>query len=183
MHSEYRIIAGKSIAGIFLTKILIFTETTSRKKNFKMYRYLSIVVLIFTVNVYSQCELSLEQLDKSTSYTLSEFETFAKTNGYSFNSDSDSFVCDTAYQNTAYLQLIRTVTDESHHIIEFVFFSRSTFSDFKSFLQSNGKLDDFDVNNGSTLRYIYDGRAVMLQSKTLNSMPVYFLSISNEKLN
>lgn len=147
----------------------------------------NIVLILFVFSMqfcYTQCLLTFNELKKSTNYNQSDFETFALKKGFSYNSYLDAFVCDNEYSQGANVQLRRYNGENNSNLIQYIFFQKSQYLDYKTALENKGRLENTNVENNSLIsKYIYDNRLVMLTTKTIESITVYLIAISNEKLN
>lgn len=143
-----------------------------------------VIFLFFLQFCQAQCLVPFDELEKSTYLNLSDFETFALKKGFSYNSDKDVYICDTEYAQGANTQLIRSKGKNNSNLIQYFFFQKSQYLDYKTALESKGRLEDSRVeNNALIFQYNYDNRLAMLITKTFESMTVYIINISNEKLN
>ena len=139
------------------------------------------VFLSFSL-VKAQCVVSFEELNNSTRFNLTQFETFALQNGYSYNSEKNTFMCDEEYSANAHSQLLYSKTPSGYNLVQYIFFEKSNYLAFKKYLESRGELIDFITeDNAMKSNYIYDGYLINLISKTFKGQTVYFANISNEK--
>lgn len=139
------------------------------------------LAFVFVSKSNAQCLISFEDLDKSTNYTFSEFETFALNNGYSYNSKESNYMCDIEYMKEAHLTLYRNITDKGFNLITYIFFQKASYLSYKSILETNGKfLNSNTENEILTQIYILDNKIVLLQTKTYNSINSYLVTVSNE---
>ncbi|MFV8269359.1 hypothetical protein ACNQGP_05405 [Flavobacterium sp. GT2N3] len=94
------------------------------------------------------------------------------------------YIYDPEYAQGANPQLIRSKGKNNSNLIQYFFFQKSQYLNYKTALESKGRLEDSRVeNNALTSQYSYDNRLAMLITKTFESMTVYIINISNEKLN
>ena len=84
-----------------------------------------VLLFVFTAKSNSQCLISFYDLDKSTNYTRSEFETFALQKGFSYNSDENAYLCDVEYAQDTNLLLLRSENENNSNLIQYVFFQKS----------------------------------------------------------
>lgn len=150
-----------------------------------MKKNLALVIFLFFLQFcQAQCPVSFDELEKSTFLNLSNFETFALKKGFSYNSDNDVYICDTEYAQGANSQLIRSKGENNSNLIQYYFFQKSQYLDYKTALESKGELKDSRVENNALIsQYSYDNRLAILITKTIESITVYIINISNEKLN
>lgn len=147
------------------------------KKLFLFY----VLAFFFVTKSNSQCLISFNDLDKSTNYTFSEFETFALNNGYSYDSQKSNYMCDIEYMKDAHLSLTRFKSENGFNVITHVFFQKSNYLDYKSILETDGKLNSSNTDNNTLSQsYMYNNKLIMLQTRTYNGINIYILAISNE---
>lgn len=149
-----------------------------------MKKYILILIaIIYTENIIAQCSLTFEEINNSTNYSLSNFDTFALRKGYTYNSQKDAYICDTEFKNGAHAQLFRKQSENGGNVIQNIFFSKESYLNYKEYLESKGNLSGQEAkNNEITLQYVFDNRLVLLQTKTLNGITFYCITISNERL-
>ena len=149
-----------------------------------MKKYLILFTIILsTESSIAQCPIPFDVLDKSTNLTFSSFDTFALKNGYTFNSEENIFFCDIEFKKNANQMLIRSQTETGYNLIQHSFFSKQSYLDYKEILENKGELNGTNTSNNTlTLIYTYDKRLVTLQTKTVISTTLYFITFSNEKL-
>jgi hypothetical protein len=129
---------------------------------------LLLVLITFTSNkCYSQCSIPLNEILKSINYNFSEFENFALTNGFSYNSIEDKYVCDSGNKNFGNLLLMRTPTEETI-LITYVFINKNEYITYKSELELNGELLNTDKKN-DTLTYIFKYKEKLVIMSTVTS--------------
>lgn len=106
--------------------------------------------------------MTFDELEKSTYLNLLDFETFALKKGFSYNSDKDLYKCDTEYTQGANPLLIRSKGKNNSNLIQYFFFQKSQYFNYKTALESKGRLEDSRVkNNALKSQYSYDNRLAM----------------------
>ena len=149
-----------------------------------MKKLIFILFAFYTIQSNSQCFIDLEHLDNSTNYTFSQFETFALNSGYSYNSQKNNYVCDIEYTKDAHLTLTRKQNEMGYNVITHIYFQKSSYLNYKTILENNGKLSSSDTNNNSlTQSYLYKNKLFVLQTRTYNDINFYIITISNQKFN
>jgi hypothetical protein len=138
--------------------------------------FIVILSTLFFNVCQSQCLLSFNQLDNSRNYSLSEFENFALRNGFTYNSEKKSYLCDIEFAHGWNQQLKRSNGDDNSIIVSYVFFQKKQYIDFKMILESQGKLiESNNDNNNLIFTYLYNNRLISLHTKTYNSQTFYLI--------
>lgn len=113
----------------------------------------SILFLNFT---FSQCPVKLNEFLLMKNSTVSEFDTFALKNGYSYNSNSNMYMCDDKINNNpndSYNILYRIVKDDKI-TIGYTFMDKDEYLSKKTLLTENLKLiQTNNIDNG--LQFVY----------------------------
>ena len=149
----------------------------------KNYIFLFFTLFVFNKSV-SQCTVKLDDLLKATRYSLSDFETFALINGYSYNSLKNNYMCDTEYLKEAHLTLTRFTDNDNSVTITYMFFQKSNYLEYKQTLEKFGKFHSSEVKNGVlTTLYIYNKRLIQLETRTYNDVNIYMVTMSSTDLN
>jgi hypothetical protein len=113
----------------------------------------SILFLNFT---FSQCPVKLNEFLLMKNSTVSEFDTFALKNGYSYNSNSNMYMCDDKINNNpndSYNILYRIVKDDKI-TIGYTFMDKDEYLSKKTLLTENLELiQTNNIDNG--LQFVY----------------------------
>lgn len=142
---------------------------------------LILFLLLFTaIKSSSQCNISFDDIYKSAGLSFSQFETFALNNGYSYNSQYHNYKCDIEYVKGGSPLLDRSENENNLVIIMYFFFQKSTYLNYKSFLETNGKYVNSDTENNSlTQAYDFNGDYIVLKTTTYDNINSYSIILSN----
>lgn len=148
-----------------------------------MKKLLFVAILLISIKSHSQCLIPFDEFVKSTKFSLSEFDTFALKNGFSFDSTNENYKCDTGSIIELKRQGAKNLNDKNI-ITTYFFTSKTQYLDYKIILESKGKLINQNVNdNGLVLQYNYDGKILLLQSVKLvgsdGTANVYLITLGN----
>lgn len=142
---------------------------------------LILFLLLFTfIKSNSQCNIPFDELYKSAQLSFLQFETFALNNGYSYNSQNHNYLCDIEYAKDAHPLLDRSETEDKIIIVMHYFFQKSTYLNYKTLLETNGKFINSNTENNSlVLAYDYEGDYIVLKTKTYGNINSYSIILSN----
>lgn len=149
-----------------------------------MKKLLFITILLIFIKSHSQCLIPFDEFVKSSKFSLSEFDTFALKKGFSYNGKYQSYLCDTAYDFDGHSMLAREIKSNLI-IVSYDFISKTQYLDYKTTLETNGKLvNQKNTSNKLTMQYVYDNRVVLLETQTITlptneSKSFYDIIISN----
>jgi len=143
-----------------------------------MKKLLFITILLISNKSHSQCLIPFDEFVKSTKFSLSEFDTFALKKGFSYESNHESYLCDTAYDFGGHSMLQRTIKPNMV-IVAYDFILKTQYLDYKTLLDTKGKLvDQKSTSNQLTMQYVYDNQVVLLKTITIESHTTYAILIS-----
>lgn len=129
-----------------------------------------ILSILFSNFTFSQCPVKLNEFLLMKNSTVSEFDTFALKNGYSYNSNSNMYMCDDKINNNpndSYNILYRIVKDDEI-IIGYTFMDKDEYLTKKTLLNDNLELiQTNNIDNG--LEFVYktkNGDIILLKTQT-----------------
>lgn len=136
------------------------------------------LILVFATQISkAQCNLDFEELRPIKEMSFSEFETFALKNGYSYNTKNRNFMCDDYLgDDKGHVQLFWIDNKGELPNVQFLFYSKNTYLEFKTFLEKSGKFLDIIKKEGElSYVYKYENMMVLLSTVTENNINFYMI--------
>ena len=142
--------------------------------------FLAILILSVKFSYSQQCKLSFTQLVSLSTYNLSEFDTFALKNGFSFNAKEQTYFCDSKVKGR-HNSLSRNDQPE-FTIIIYSLYNKKEYLSIKEILEMGELTGTQNEKETLRLRYLYKGKIVILQTTTYtDGINTYMVSVTTIK--
>ena len=121
--------------------------------------FLAILILSVKFSYSQQCKLSFTQLVSLSTYNLSEFDTFALKNGFSFNAKEQTYFCDSKVKGR-HNSLSRNDQPE-FTIIIYSLYNKKEYLSIKEILEMGELTGTQNEKETLRLRYLYKGNKLL----------------------
>ncbi len=136
-----------------------------------------IIFFIFSANILfsQQCKLSLDQLFKIMDYSQSDFDTFALSNDFSYDSKNQVYQC----ENSDNPNVLHRINQSGIVLLTYTFLDKQLYLDFKEILKTGELTETHNEKGKMKFQYLLNGEIVLLETKTMsNNYNAYSISIS-----
>lgn len=142
--------------------------------------FLAILILSMKFSFSQQCKLSFNQLVSLNTYNLSEFDSFALKNGFSFNAKEQTYFCDSKIKGRH--NLLARNDQPKYTILLYSFYNKKEYLNLKKNLEKGQLTGTQEEKETLRLRYLYKGKIVILQTTTFtDGINTYMVSLTTIK--
>jgi hypothetical protein len=142
----------------------------------------SLIILFFVLNsniASAQCELTFDELIKSSVLNSSDYDTFALNKGYTLDAENKTYFCTVSSNYPIKENALRKYAEGTFLYVNYSTHSKSSYIEIKNNLSSMGFKYNGNVNLENTVAYNYsiNNVNVTLATETVNTESSYLVVI------